>query len=412
MDNDQYIKALAALLVEKLNWGDVAEWHTKDFDTLSEHILDATAVNLSVTTLKRLLGKVEYNSRPTITTLDAISKYLGYEDWRAFVRSCEIKRPKRSKPELKKRIALPWMITVSLIVVIIFVVFSFISSPKANFKNNPPHFEVERVTKGVPNTVIFRYNVDPNDVSVVEIQQDWDPTKRHRVDPNKNIFTHFYEYPGYYNAKLVLDGHVVAREDLYIPSDGWIAMLSYKEKKPRYLLENEFSFNQKLKVSSSTEQLISQESETVLLNYFNAMDEPQHDFQNFELNTRFKFTVTSSKDICECKRVVLFGTKMSMRIPLTIKGCISNLRLRLGDVFISGKDHDLSYFGVEPGEATDLRILNRNNTLTVYINDQEAIKHHLTNDFGKIAGVRFAFHGAGEVESMELSSEGETLIKL
>src|SRR6185436_9511146 len=73
----------------QLGWGESSSWSTQDFESLSGKIQTATGVNLSVATLKRIWGKIKYESRPTVTTLDALARYSGYESWRAFRQSVE-----------------------------------------------------------------------------------------------------------------------------------------------------------------------------------------------------------------------------------------------------------------------------------------------------------------------------------
>jgi hypothetical protein len=59
----------------------------QEFETLSEQIREKTGIYLSVTTLKRLWGKVKYESKPTITTLNALAKFMDFESWRDFRKS-------------------------------------------------------------------------------------------------------------------------------------------------------------------------------------------------------------------------------------------------------------------------------------------------------------------------------------
>lgn len=80
------------LLIEKTiklyesntGWGDSDEWTNQDFVILSEKIQERTGEALSHVTLKRVWGKVKYNSLPTTHTLDTLVQFLGYENWRAF----------------------------------------------------------------------------------------------------------------------------------------------------------------------------------------------------------------------------------------------------------------------------------------------------------------------------------------
>ena len=68
----------------QFNRGKSQEWSNYDFEKLGLAVQAATGVALSVTTLKRVFGKVKYNSAPAVTTLNALSRYAGFEDWSDF----------------------------------------------------------------------------------------------------------------------------------------------------------------------------------------------------------------------------------------------------------------------------------------------------------------------------------------
>ncbi len=68
----------------ELNWGDSERWTNQDFEQLSERIMERTQIRLSVSTLKRIWGKVHYESLPAITTLNALAQFSGYKSWRDF----------------------------------------------------------------------------------------------------------------------------------------------------------------------------------------------------------------------------------------------------------------------------------------------------------------------------------------
>lgn len=81
-----YIRKCLELAEARLNRGDGSEWTTYDFEKLSEAIEEATGVMLSVTTLKRLWGKLKYTNMPATTTLNTLAQFAGYADWREFKR--------------------------------------------------------------------------------------------------------------------------------------------------------------------------------------------------------------------------------------------------------------------------------------------------------------------------------------
>src|SRR6218665_4129146 len=79
-----HIDRCLGLIEEKLGWGKSENWVNYDFEKLSDAIHERTTVRLSVTTLKRIWGKLKYDSAPTLTTLNTLAQFAGYSDWRNF----------------------------------------------------------------------------------------------------------------------------------------------------------------------------------------------------------------------------------------------------------------------------------------------------------------------------------------
>ena len=82
--NEDAIDICLQLIEQKLNWGESSNWSSYDFGKLSDIIQDKTGVMLSVTTLKRLWGKLKYDNLPSITTLNTLARFLDFKDWREF----------------------------------------------------------------------------------------------------------------------------------------------------------------------------------------------------------------------------------------------------------------------------------------------------------------------------------------
>ena len=68
----------------RVGWGNSKDWSNQDYIALSEEIQHQTCVSLSHVTLKRIWGRVKYNSLPNTHTLDTLVKFIGYENWRDF----------------------------------------------------------------------------------------------------------------------------------------------------------------------------------------------------------------------------------------------------------------------------------------------------------------------------------------
>ena len=99
-DEMKAITKLRESIESRLAWGSADDWSNYDFEKLSEEIFKITGVNLSVSTLKRFFGKVKYGSSPSVTTLNTLARFLGFEDWRDFESKEELQT--ESKSESKK----------------------------------------------------------------------------------------------------------------------------------------------------------------------------------------------------------------------------------------------------------------------------------------------------------------------
>ena len=85
MLTDELLLTRAKKLIEaKLNWGESEDWTNQDFVALSEKIQEQLNIPLSHVTLKRIWGKVKYESLPNTHTLNTLVQFIGYENWREF----------------------------------------------------------------------------------------------------------------------------------------------------------------------------------------------------------------------------------------------------------------------------------------------------------------------------------------
>ena len=78
------IRQIKRLYEEKTGWGDSGQWSNQDFLQLSEMIREQTGVTISHVTLKRIWGKVRYESLPNTHTLNTLVQFVGYDSWRDF----------------------------------------------------------------------------------------------------------------------------------------------------------------------------------------------------------------------------------------------------------------------------------------------------------------------------------------
>lgn len=70
----------------------------KDFEFLSEQIFDRLHEHISPTTLKRLWGYLSEPSEPRLSTLNLLSKFVGYDSWETFCKQFDEDIPTAPAP--------------------------------------------------------------------------------------------------------------------------------------------------------------------------------------------------------------------------------------------------------------------------------------------------------------------------
>ncbi len=87
---------------------------------------------------------------------------------------------------------------------------------------------------------------------------------------------------------------------------------------------------------------------------------------------------------------------MAIIVPLSTKGCSSELSILTTNGWKSGKENDFSAFGCEFKNMEKLNVGIKDSILNISINDKVVFTEKQMRPNGKIVGVRVGFEGAGE----------------
>lgn len=429
MDADELLlHKCKSLVQEKLGWEGSESWTNHDFQVLSEKIQEATGVNLSVATLKRIWGKVKYDSKPTITTLNTLAQFTGYENWRTFKQSqAEVSgngnghghingtehtmqgNPGNAAAKTRKL----WrsgLVGTALCGGILFIfLYGFRKAPEAQIHPAQYAFSSKKVVSaGVPNSVIFDYDASAAPVDSVFIQQSWDPRRRTQVPRDGRQHTSIYYTPGFFQAKLVVAGEVVKEHNLWITSDGWMAIAN-EEPVPVYFKDADFRKQGMLSlpVSKMKESNISFQPETPWVSYYNVKDFGDIRANNFVFETAVRSDYKEGSGVCQFVNIVVVLEGSVITVPLSIKGCVSDLYMIVDDHGFDGKKTDLSSFGCDLSQWVKVRCEVKDGKGRVLINDRVAREIEVKNS-KKIVGLIYRFQGTGSINEVMLSSQDGT----
>ncbi|MBT1705050.1 hypothetical protein [Chryseosolibacter indicus] len=391
----------------------------RDFEYLIEQIEGQCKVRLSVSTLKRI-WKDSPNLLPHPSTLDALVSLLDYKDWHSFKKD-NIDTPvidSTTVQHITSRYQKNWIVpaTITSGILLLTALFFIIQGFKSDeSKQNFDHitFKAEKtVTHGVPNTVQFFYDLKNVNADTFFIQQSWNPRDKVQIDPNKKYHSAVYYTPGFHFARIIADGQIVKFEKVHILTDGWFPIVKYdlKEKVPIYPDKNKTIENGLLKITR--EELKAQHiniERGFYLRYYNIRDFKGITSSTFKLETRIKCDSTTAIACPEIELMIATEGDVFW-VPITSKGCVSNLNLKVGESYRSAKDTNLSGLGSNVYEWQDLNIVNNNKDVKIYLNHSLAFEVAYEKDFGDIKGLIFTFTGTGSVDYVRLKDLNDTTI--
>lgn len=386
----------------RLNWGPSSRWENQEFEELSQLIFNKTGVNLSHTTLKRVWGKVKYDNKPSISTLDALARFLDYNSWSAFKRDQEI--PAKHIPMLthllvSKRMAFVFVLAILMGFSGWYIITSNVSSDPKLAENLM--FETKYSSVGLPNTVIFSFDASNLTAENYAIQQSWDRTKRIDVTNDQKNATCVYYYPGYFRSKFVADDVVIKEADIFIETEGWQSTIN-TEPYPVYLSDKDLIKSGVLKLSDNGQKHLGRHFKPVSYHYYKR--DENIDGNQFEFETAIRYEMANKVSTCKYAKVVLHFTEGVFLIPFVIPGCVGEANLMVMDQFISGRENDLSVFGVKLDDWKKIGIKSERKQLSIAIDGQNVYSASFQREPGHLVGISYQFDGAGEVDYLTLSN--------
>ncbi|MHA4807129.1 hypothetical protein ACX0G9_03435 [Flavitalea flava] len=407
---------------EKLGWGKSVEWANQDFIALSKKIQQETGASVSHITLKRIWGKVKYEGLPQMYTLNTLVQFIGYESWREFkvknagdyqqgallpempaegIGPVENRKEARGKSRIVKQ-----LIFVFLLICLAAAAMWLIPSIKKKIPPGNYAFSSKRIlTAGIPNSVVFNFDATKAPSDSVVLQQSWDNRLRTKISKDQHQHTLIYYYPGFFNPKLVVNDQIVKELDLLIRSDGWVTAMAASPV-PVYFNKKDVVSNGKmsLPIEKIKAQNVPLTPQAPLLSYCNVPDLGEIYTDDFVFETFLRNDYREGSSVCQMSNIYLLCEGTAVGIPLCAKGCESAINFFFTDYKISGKEKDLSAFGVDFNNFVKVRVESANGKASIFLNGKFVLQaDHITRS--KIIGIDFVFQGTGSVDYVRLSNK-------
>jgi hypothetical protein len=464
----EYIVLCKRLIEEKMQFGNGhGEVRQRDLEYLADAIEERSGILLSLSTLKRLWKK-DYDKTPHPTTLQALVSVLGYKDWQEFKLwaasgqtgaqddapmadadntpvivpepdpviaegmsasspadpvvtpvnaqvADPVVDPAKLPPTGRSRFN-PWLLVpVVAAVAVLFWIIAFRSKPvhKKPVIKGPVIFSGNKtVSKGVPSTIIFNYDVTNVEADSFFFQQSWNPLDKVKIDPNNHVYSNIYYFPGFHKAKLIANDSIIKRFRVHITTDGWLPLTRYSndDSDPIYIRKDNALRNGTLHLTR--DDMVASGvnvDKNYMLSYFNIREFDNTQSDNFSIDTRIQCDSLPTI-ACPGFELVIVCEEHIYFVRMVGKGCERDIAVKMGEVYQGGKDNNLSVFGRNLHQWQQLGIQVVNKKATIYLDEKPV--HSLTykNDFGKIVGLFLNFTGTGAIDYVRLRNGANKLV--
>jgi len=422
-DDNVYIKLCKQQIEEMLGYSGNVIWKQRDYLNLIELIETKTGITLSLSTIKRI-WKPDFEGIPHPSTLDAFALFLGYNSWLNFKKENQqiiLKQNSYSKKLNQAGFIKKRPVVIFLIIIFISgIAYYFFNTNRNNIKLEKVLFNTESVafsfknskSFGVPNTVIFRYDVSKVIADSFFIQQSWNKFRRDKIQKNDKNLTSLYYYPGYHRAKLIANDSIIKDTLVKIFTENWLSLarFDYRDESPIYIKDKSVVSNGLLHVSrEQLEQNNVEINEKTMVSYFLVNDFNNISSSNFSFETKVKCDSLINTN-CPHISICVYGEEDMMFISLMAKGCEEIAVIKVGKVMKRGKNNDLSAFGVDLYSWQKFELRVENNQLYIYINDTPCFELPINRSIGDIVGFNLNFSGTGSIDYVTLRDQAEKTV--
>jgi hypothetical protein len=401
MINAQHIKICLELVEEKFGGGSHTEWTKRYYIDLAEDISNQSKIKISYNTIIRLFersDKQEKNHNPHKATLDALSLYLGYKNWKSFTIEIENKKPKKSiNRKIIKQILIYSILIISISSIILFTFKSTKNKHNANLSIT------ESVSSGTPYTAFFHIDLSnlKHDSAFIDFD-NWEKPKQ--LTKTKDTLTTLYIRPGYYNPKILVKNEQIASCPIHVVSDYWYYWV-------KSVKANKFSEYKKLDTNSKylyipnnkISELGFDTNYSFKVEYFFAKE---WNINMDEMKVFWRFKNSSSRP-CKDSYLMMTGANGLVLMRFYAKGCSWLVETIIGDSKISGKEDVYKEFTTDIENWQEV-ILNISNDLAVIsLNNKDIFKTSYSKSMGELKYIHTGFSGSGMVDKIEINSNNE-----
>ncbi len=270
------------------------------------------------------------------------------------------------------------------------------------------------VNEGVPNSVVFNYDIENVTGDSFFIQPSWNKNHRLQINKNDHTRTAIYYEPGYHTAKLIANSTILKEIVVDIPTPDWMgySKINFFDPYTGYFKKEYIIRDSVLGVTTDGLRASNVNFETDKIYYYAYFpDSFELPSDNFTLKARVRMS-SIKNTLCPWIISEVYGEASIFYFMGIIPGCVSQIEVQVSDQHFSGQTTDLSTFGYDVTQWQEIEIDVHNKNVTISIGTKQVFKKRYLKSAGLIKGLGFGSNGLCEVDYVHLlDSVGNVVYK-
>ncbi len=401
-----------SLVAEKSGLGDWKNWTKRDFEQLSLLIGQKTRIILSVSTLIRLY-KGNSGQNPQKVTLDALARFVGFENWHSYSTCEDISHsqapaepsPAVRKPQYSRVLRLAGFAIIPITVFFgIWIVFF-----NQKIKPDEVRFRViNREITGLPATIQVEYDLGRYKPDQLWLQMYWNPDERVNLDLDQKHTSAIYCYPGVHICQLIADDQVVGKQEVYVKTSGWTALIRHTGRQlvPLYIRNASIIHDGVLQV---TEPMVNTQNlepnREIMTSYYYVNDFGPVYSDDYTISGRISNPPTTlGTQPCTYCTVYIIGENGKHFFTIGDLGCSALFKLNFSGEDTMESQPDLTAFEFVSGGWITFKSVVYKNNISISAGMSRIYSSAQVANVGKIKGIHFAFSGLGAIDRVMLTN--------
>ena len=394
-------------IAEQTGWGSYENWIHPQFVELSNQIFQKCGVMISVTSLKRIFGKIKSSHEPQRETRNSLARFVGYADWDDFVKHTPIAFQMKATTvddktgKLRNKLLLFGSFFIAFLSFVIFMVY----------RDNPVdfssvYFEGKYLSGSSPHTVVFDYDIrSVRDSVFIDFDDSFSDTRHEYLSPDHNTITHHYLLPDLYRVNLVNKNKAIRTTHVDLYTNGWLCYFGYNNRKNFFPIEIEKGdFLLSVCPDSIFNTGLVRKDEDIIMKY-RLVNDFGVDGNHFMMKASVKDSRKLETMQCFFSSFVIHGDSGKISVSFTSEDCIHKAWIIYGDVNLEGKYHDLSVLATDFSQFQNLEISVSDQQLNIKIGDSLRYNQPIGIKIGSIRAVLFDTTPSGVLKTFELTTD-------